>query len=400
MPRNRKEPYLYKRPARYDTNGKRTHKATFIIRDGDDQIATGCGFADVERARQLLRDYIVRKYADKPLKKGREEEEVFIADLLRYYLEANVDWIESMKGAKRRWTIKQFVRLNDFWGGFTVDQINKANSKKYQENRNPHAARQELVILRAAVNFGASENQVKLTLHHNYAMPPKAQGRMHYLSLQEVIALYKAARRRQHTFNGVTTHRVAEHVARFIVFALMTGTRSDRVSRASFHEEPGRPWIDLEHGIFYRRADQEFVIHNKRAEPIRLPDRLLRLLRKWYRLDKRDGIPGFQYLIHYDGRSVDCRKAFYTLKNIVFTKARARQVNRHVLKHTCVTWLLQEGVTVDEVAAYVSTTPDVIRKVYSQVIPGANANINAVFSNRRVGQSRSKRAIEPRSANP
>ncbi|WP_349434312.1 hypothetical protein [Pararhizobium sp. A13] len=399
MPRYRKEPYLYKRTARRDGNGKQTHKATFIIRDGKDEIPTRCGLADVERARQILRDYIVQKYADKPLKKGLDEESVFVADLLRHYLEANKDWIEAMNGANRRWTIKQFARLNDFWGGLTVDQVNKANSKKYQENRKPNAARQELVILRAVINFGASEGKVKLALQHNYALPPKPQPRMHYLSLKEAIALYKAARRRQHTFNGVVTHRVAEHVARFIVFALMTGTRSERISKASFHEEAGRPWIDLENGIFYRRADQEHEIYNKRADPIRIPDRLLRLLRKWYRLDKRDGVPGYQYLIHYDGRSVDCRKAFYTLKKIVFTEERARKINRHVLKHTCVTWLLQEGTTVDEVAAYVSTTPEVIRKVYSQVIPGSNANVNAVFSGKRVGQIRLRRAVEEPRAN-
>lgn len=398
MPRPRKEPYLYKRAARRNKDGKQTHKATFVIRDGEDEIRTGCGLADVERAIQILREYIVKKYAEKPLKKGVEEESVFVADLLRYYLEANKDWLEGMNGAKRRWTIKQFARLNDFWGGLTVDQVNKANSKKYQENRKPNAVRQELVMLRAAINFGASEGKVKLALKHNYALPPKPQPRMHYLSLKEAIALYKAARRRQHTFNGVVTHRVAEHVARFIVFALMTGTRSERISRACFHQEAGRPWIDLENGIFYRRPDQEHEIHNKRADPIRLPDRLLRLLRKWYRLDKRDGVPGYQYLIHYDGRSVDCRKAFYTLKNIVFTKERARRINRHVLKHTCVTWLLQEGATVDEVAAYVSTTPEVIRKVYSQVIPGSNANVNAVFSGKRVGQTRSRQAGERPSA--
>lgn len=388
MPRHRREPHLFKRSARYDATGKLTHNATWIIKDGDHQAPTGCGVADIEHAKQRLHEYCVKKYAEKPLRTGLEEENVYIADLIRYYLQANADWIEGMREAKRREAINQFKRLNTFWGGLTVDQINKLNSKSYQKGRNANTVRQELVMLRAVVNFGAAEGKVRLALQHNYAIPPKPEPRLQFLSLPEVIALYKAARRRRHSFKGKKTRYATTHIARFIVVALMTGTRSDRISRASFDREPGRPWIDLEGGIFYRRADQEFVPLNKRADAIQIPDRLLRLLRVWYRHDKAHNVPGYQYLIHFEGRSVDCRRGFYTLKHDVLGPERARQINRHTLKHTCVTWLLAEGATVEEVASYVSTTPDVIRKVYRHLIPGQHGVVNSVFSQKRVGRPR------------
>lgn len=385
MPRHCKEPHLFKRNARYDETGKLTHRPTWIIKDGDHQAPTGCGLNDLERAKQSLHEYCVKKYADRPLKAGLEEDTVLIADLIRHYLEANTSWLEGKKAYRRREIINQFKRLNEFWGGLTVDQINKLNSNRYQRGRNSNSVRKELSMLRAVVNFGAAENRVKLTLLHNYAIPPKPEARIHYLSLGEAIALYKAARRRCHSFKGKKTHRETTHIARFIAVALMTGTRSERISTASFMREPGRPWIDLENGIFYRRADQEFVPLNKRADPIQIPDRLLRLLRIWYRDDKARGVEGCQYLIHYHGRSVDCRRGFYTLKNDVMSKERARQINRHTLKHTCVTWLLAEGASVEEVASYVSTTPEIIRKVYGHLIPGQHGVVNAVFSKRRVG---------------
>jgi integrase len=391
MPRHVKEPHLIKRKARYDkATGRLTHHATWIIKDGDSQTGTGCGVDDVEGAKRALHEYNVKKYAEAPLRAGLSDDEVLIGDLIRYYLEANADWVGAKKPERKREYVNQVARLNEFWGSKTVSEIDTLTSKKFQKDRTPNTVLKELEILRSMIYFGEDEGKVKLSRKPNFAMPEKPEPRVHYLTEDEVWKLIKGALNRFHTFNGKKTHRVSVHIAIFIIVAVTTGTRSERIFEASFEYEPGRPWIDLDSGIFYRRPGEKFVPSNKRANPCQLPDDVLSLLRRIYREAKRKNIDGAQYLIRYQGRAVDPRKGFYTLKNEVFDEERAAQINRHTLKHTCATYLLKKGLTIDEVADYLSTTSNIIRKVYGHLIPGQHRKASLAFS--KVGRKRSANA--------
>jgi hypothetical protein len=51
-----------------------------------------------------------------------------------------------------------------------------------------------------------------------------------------------------------TNRRPLRHIARFILIGLYTGTRAGAISSASPYAEPGRSYVDLERGIFYRKA--------------------------------------------------------------------------------------------------------------------------------------------------
>lgn len=75
--------------------------------------------------------------------------------------------------------------------------------------------------------------------------------------------------------------RPRRHIARFILVGVNTGTRTDRIEQASFYPEPGRPYVDVDAGIFYRAAVGEFVPDNKRAGPVRISPKLLSHLRRW-----------------------------------------------------------------------------------------------------------------------
>jgi len=394
MPRHLKEPHLIKRSARYDKRtGKLTHHAAWIIKDGDSQSVTGCGIDDLEGAKRALHEYNVKKYAQTPLKPGLADDEVLIGDLIRYYLEANADWIEKKSRARKREYVNQVARLNDFWGGKLVSEIDTLTSKKYQKDRTPNTVLKELEILRSMVYFGSDEGKVTLSRKLNFAMPEKPEPRVHYLSDDEVWALIKGAFNRFHTFAGKKTHRVGTHIGLFTMVALTTGTRSERVWNASFEYEPDKPWIDLDSGIYYRKPGEKFVPSNKRAQPCQLPPRVLRVLRRVYREAKRKGVEGAQYLVRWNGRPADPRKGFYTLKHAILGKERAKQINRHTLKHTCATFLLKNGLTVDEVADYLTTTPAVIRRVYGHLIPGQHSKAGSAFDKPKVGQKRSKHAV-------
>ena len=71
-----------------------------------------------------------------------------------------------------------------------------------------------------------------------------------------------------------------KHLARFLLIALYTGTRSGAVLTASPYPGEGRSYVDLERGIFYRLAEGARET-NKRQPPVPIPPRLLAHMRRW-----------------------------------------------------------------------------------------------------------------------
>ncbi|MCR6502527.1 hypothetical protein MUO32_26215 [Shinella sp. CPCC 101442] len=379
-------PYLIKRNARYDASGRLTHRGTFIIADGEARHSTGCGFGNPEEAQVAaaeaelkLHEYKTAKYAHQA---GQglvnvEAEFVKIGELIVYYLLEHEEKIGKMTKPRRREFLSQVERLTAFWGEKMVSEINRKNSTKYQEGKSVSVVRNELILLRSMINFAASEGKLKKYDKQLNFVVPRLQPRMHYFDVDEVIAMYKGAMRTRHTWHGKKTYRMASHIAKFILVAVLTGSRANRIIQASFVLEKGRPWIDLKSGIFYRRPEGEFVPDNKQADPVKIPKRLLALMKIWHHgIGKTRGT---KYLCEYQGRPADCRKGFWTLKNKVLSEERAALVNRHSLRHTSATILLQGGVSVDDVGVYLSAEPEMIKKVYSHVIPGEYSPVHRVL---------------------
>lgn len=406
MPKFAQGPHLIQRKPRYDKAGKLTHRGTWIILDDGKQTSTGCGFGDAaeaavayEAAQLKLHEYNVERYSKVELVDGLLASEVKIGDLIHYYLQEEAEIIAAMKPARRNEHLGHIERLNAFWGDLFVSEIKRKKSLEYQKDRKQSVVRNELIELRAIVNFCASEGKVrKYDGELNYEIPPGLKSRMHFYSMEEAIALYKAARRKRHMWHGKPTHRVTTHVARFMLVAALTGTRTNDIITASFYEEEGRPWVDIDNKIFYRAADGERVPHNKGANPIRIPDRLAEIMKRW-----RDGygkVKPSRYLVEFNGCAADCSQAFLRLRREVLSEERAAQLNRHSFKHTCVTWLLQAGVPIGDVGVYVSTDPETLRRVYSHIIPGEYSPVNKAFERKpRVGsQTRRERFDEANKA--
>ncbi len=402
-------PVLRERKPRYDASGKLTHRGTFFIDDihaQPRQTQTGCSFADdheyaeaLEAAKLKLHEYGVAKYvvekvAETPI--SIEPQDVMIGDLILYYLTKKAKKIEEMKTHRRREHLSQVECLQGFWGDKRVIDINEDNSLEYQVGKKPSVVRNKIILLKSIITFAAKQSRVRLGADQlDYAQPERNHDRIDYYEMHELITLYKAARRKRTTwfenrperlnamFDAgksienlpvVKAQRVSKHIAKFILVAAWTGTRAEKIGTASFVQEVGRPWIDLKNGIFYRKPLKKGVPPNKRADPVLLPDRLVILMTKWHHVD------GCRYLIEYQGRAVDCRKGFYTLVKQTLPFERAKVLNRHSLKHTAVTLLLKEGVSIESVAHYVSTTPEVIRTTYSQLIPGEFSEVHKVLN--------------------
>jgi len=115
-------------------------------------------------------------------------------------------------------------------------------------------------------------------------LPEKSPPREQWLTRSQAAQLIRAAWRAKQVMRVKDTKRdVGKHIARFALVGLYTGTRHGAICGAALHPAIGRGYVDVERGLFYRRA-QGARETKKRQPPVRLPQRLLAHLRRWHRL--------------------------------------------------------------------------------------------------------------------
>jgi integrase len=199
-------------------------------------------------------------------------------------------------------------------------------------------------------------------------LPDRGQPRERWLTRAEAARLLWAARATGH------------HLARFILVALYTGTRAGAVCGAALRPTEGQGWIDLEHGVFYRRAAGQAET-KKRKPPVRLPPRLLAHLRRWKRLRISS-----RFAVEYHGRPVGrINKAFRSARALA---KLGTDVTPHTLRHTCCTWLAQAGVPVWEAAGFVGMTVEMFERTYGHHHPDHQSQAVNSFSRPRLKPDR------------
>ena len=400
MPRPKKSAHLILRRARKDKAGRITHKAVYLIKDGDDQHSTGYGADDLAGAEKALHDYLVRKHAQE-VRSGPPQKtpahEMPVADVIAAYT-LDVSPRFSAKPKQMKDFTRRMEALLDFWGDKFVSDINKRSCEAFTEKHAASTARRYLEDLRAAVELAIADEAMEDT-RVNFKLPPPPLARYRFYTREQVAALVWEAYRRKgsYTFAGkltlvekrgttrATAARPTRHVARFILTAVYTGTRTERIERASFVREEGRPWIDLENGVFYRACDGELVPDNKRADPIRIPLRLLAHMRRWHR-------NGSRYLIEWNRKPVGTASAFFRLlKRVIANDAERDGLNKHAFKHTAATWLMQAGGDTAKIAGYLSIDERTLKKHYGHHHPDFQGDIDDAFTSGSAGRIRSRR---------
>jgi hypothetical protein len=184
LPRPSKGARLYKRKPRYRA-GRLVAQAVWIIRDGNEDFATGCVAGPSEtrpprEAEQVLADYIARKY--QPARRHRDIEEIDCADVLSVYLSDVGEPGDQFEIAAR------IGRLNEFWGSKMLSEVNAHTCLAYAKHRgNKGGARQDLETLRAAINHHAKEGFHRGTVR--ISLPPKGEQRDRWLTRDEAAAL-------------------------------------------------------------------------------------------------------------------------------------------------------------------------------------------------------------------
>jgi integrase len=332
---------IWLRPA-YDKTA-----SVWVIRDGTRQISTGCAPAERQEAERKLGEYIAAKH--KPARLGgRDPLSVPVADVANIYLQ------ERAPGQKRAHeTIRRIMAVAEFYGDRTLAAVNGQSCREYAATRPAQAARRELEDFRAAINHYFADELLAPKI--NIQLPDKAAPRERWLTRAEAARLLWAAWRRAQPMPKGGKRYVAQHVARFILVGLYTGTRSAAICGAAIRPTVGRGYVDLERGVFYRRPPGTAET-TKRQPYIRLPGRLLALLRRWERL----GLSS-KAIVEWEGQPVTrVSKSFARVAGA----AGMADVSPHVLRHTAVTWAMQNGADPVEARGYFGLTEKTMNEVY------------------------------------
>lgn len=258
--------------------------------------------------------------------------------------------------------------LDQYWGDSPISSITGATCRRYSNSRfskygKPIALgtiRRELGVLQAALNYCHAEGY--LTAVPKVTLPPKPEPKQRWLTRQEAAWLLRGAR---------AHGKLSRHLADFILHGLYTGSRKatiltmhiDTPSTTGGH-------VDTERGWLYRKPMGKTQT-KKRQGDAPLPKAYLNYLRIQARNGRR-------YVVqdHRGYRVGSIKTAWRTARNAAMELAAEKgiridlsDVTPHTLKHTAISWMLQNGVPIWQVAGYFSTSVQTIDNVYGHHCP-------------------------------
>ena len=260
-------------------------------------------------------------------------------------------------------------RLNEYWGALRLADVNGETCRNYIGSGSVGGGRRDLEDLRAAINHHSKEG-----LHRGIVrvtLPPKGLPRDRWLTRNEAAALIRACwrvREVQTQHRGklkgqkiVTDKRTSQHIARFILIALYTGTRAAAVASASPIKSEGRSHVDLVNGMFYRLAEGSRAT-KKRQPPVPIPPRLLAHMRRW--VDKKIAK---QYFVEWHDKPV--QSVTVGFRSAVRRAGLTGKVTPHTLRHTAATWLMLAGVPMWQASRFLGMTQETLEHVYGHHHP-------------------------------
>jgi len=339
MPAKRKGPRLYKRT-------RKGREPVWVIRDGTNEVSTGCGPGDDQAAEEALADYIARKH--EPTKRESKLPRILIADVMNIYLTEHAPHTKSLD-----FLLYTGESILQWWGDKTLADVRGQTCRAYADWRTGRGvtgqtARHDLTTLRAAIRYYHREYG-PLDAVPEVTLPKKSPPRERWLTREEADRLLEAA-------------KPIEHLYRFIMIGLYSGTRSEAIRALKWLPSIDSGWIDLEREVLHRRGAQELE-SSKRRPPAKIHRALLPHLREWH---DRDLELGIAHVCHYNGLKVGkLRRSWAT----ACRNANIEDASPHVLRHTCTTWLLQAGVPVWEVAGFVGMSEETVQRVYGHHDP-------------------------------
>lgn len=250
----------------------------------------------------------------------------------------------------------------------------------------PSASRRYLEDLSAAITFSVKYELIKHKVH--IFMPPKYHPRSAIFSFGEMKKLLRAA----YSFVGmgwidgkpVKGLHTRRHLYRFILLAISTGSRKDKVERVGYEDVGDRPWVELWQekvirvhrvtgeeyqalewrGRYHRLGDDEVRYKTKKAPDFPITAIAANRLARWQR-------QGIQYPCAYPysrtgkeepGDVSDGMRALFDEVLGV-----DNEFSIHIFRHTAATWMCsQADFPLPSIAAYLGMSTETLVKTYAK----------------------------------
>lgn len=234
--------------------------------------------------------------------------------------------------------------LNRILGNKPPETIGEAETRAYTVRRIKDGvkiatARTELQALRAAFRWAARGGVIAVA--PAVIIPPRPESRVRYLTRDEATRLLEACE--------------APHVRLFTLIALHTGARSGAIL--------GLTWdrVDLAALVIDFRVPGAAQTRKRRSRP---PiNETLRIA-----LTEAKALATTDYVIEWAGGRIDRIKHGF---RSACARAKLVGVTPHVMRHTAVTWALQGGHSIWDVAGFVDMTPQMVEEVYGHFSDGS-----------------------------
>ena len=298
-------------------------------------------------------------------------------------------YIENLRSDHRGPEATHVMWLVEGFGDLSCSQVNADSCRRFirsrtsgQIGRKPvreATAKRELDTLSAALNYAwkAGKMDRPIAVHK----PAIELREARWLQRHEMTRLLRGALGFTPTEldpegRALGWRRVARpnyHVARFILIGLHTGTRHSAILNLRWERNPHAGSVALSSGRIYRRGTEERETR-KRRPPCPIPDALMPHLKRWRRLTVMGPCEYAGQIIQRQATGFEAARRLAQL---------GPEVTPHALKHTCITWMLQKGVPVWEVAGFTGTSEAMIRQRYGHHCPDHMENARKALSRRR-----------------
>jgi integrase len=350
----------------------------WIIRDGDKDIGTGCYESDRAGAEKALAKYILKKHDPSKALKNNDPNTIRIVDVCSLEIQhiAKRDINQMYKNQ----LISAIQRIGNWFADYTIGDLDGALQERFTKERlelTGASAYRDLKMLQAAVNRCVKKTKGGIQAKFSATLPSAPKSRERYLTRDEAARLlWTAWRYRKKTKNaGSRGRHTLRHIARYILIGLYTGSRNGDICNASLIPALDRGYVDLQRGIFKRKADNKEAT-SKQQPTIPIHPKLLAHIRRWQRCGASS-----HSVVEFMGRRVKrIHDGWDTLIELagLETDDPRRKVVRHTLRHTAITWYLERGVDIELVSQYCGVSVATIRKTYRHETPRTFDNLLSV----------------------